>query len=109
MKKMNLSTKTLEKNNFLGSSILGYSGEPIINLMDSSLLQAAVKYVNITFTAEIYNLKYTIIITESINLMLYSLGEGLVLIVATDSDVSGSELILRMTKLSRKIRAILPH
>jgi len=97
------------KNIVKGAAILGYSGQPIINLMDESLLNAAVKYVNITFSQEIYDMKYNIIITESANLMLYTLGEGLVLIIATGSSVTGSELIMRMNQLRRKIHSILPH
>ncbi|MHA1167810.1 MAG: hypothetical protein ACTSP4_10475 [Candidatus Hodarchaeales archaeon] len=98
-----------EKGLISGVSVIGYTGEAIVNFMEQDILTAIINFLNICFEKKIYSVNFIIMRSVDYNVMTRDLGEGLMLTLATDSSIQPVGVIKTMSRLYNRIKALLPN
>lgn len=98
-----------EKGLISGVSVIGYTGEAIVNFMEQNILAAIINFLNICFEKNIYSVNFIIMRSVDYNVMTRDLGEGLMLTLATDSAIQPVGVIKTMSRLYNRIKALLPN
>ncbi|MFW9995280.1 MAG: hypothetical protein ACFFD4_24805 [Candidatus Odinarchaeota archaeon] len=99
-----------EQTTVSGVAIIGYTGEAIVNYMDRDLLEAIVSFLTICFDKKVYNVNFIIMRSSDYNVMTRDLGEGLMLTIATKTQLGEPvDIIKLMNKLYNRVKALLPN
>lgn len=88
-----LSAWVLSEDAVRGACISSFTGAVIVNRMDTDILPAAVRAIRGAFAAHLERPKFFLGVTGVANLFVYILGEGLLLLVDSNPEISPATTI----------------
>ncbi|MHA2295841.1 MAG: hypothetical protein ACXAEU_10900 [Candidatus Hodarchaeales archaeon] len=99
----------VEKKEILtGVSVIGYTGEVIVDFMERDLQEVIINFINVCYNRRIYNVDFIVFRSRDHNVISRDLGEGLMLIIATNSEIKSTDVIQLMNVLYSQVKALLP-
>ena len=90
-----------------GACVSSFTGAVIVNLMDSNILPAAVRAIRGAFAAHLEQPLFFLAVSGVSNIIVYILGEGLLLLIDADPKTNPSTTITVISKEVRDIKQIL--
>ncbi len=90
-----------------GTCVSSFTGAVIVNLMDSNILPAAVRAIRGAFAAHLEQPLFFLAVSGVSNIIVYILGQGLLLLVDADPKTDPSTTITAISKEVRDIKQIL--
>ncbi|MHA1947179.1 MAG: hypothetical protein ACXAC6_01805 [Candidatus Hodarchaeales archaeon] len=90
-----------------GACVSSFTGAVIVNLMDSNILPAAVRAIRGAFAAHLEQPLFFLAVSGVSNIIVYILGEGLLLLIDADPKTDPSTTITAISKEVRGIKQLL--
>ena len=90
-----------------GACVSSFTGAVIVNLMDSTILPASVRAIRGAFAAHLEQPLFFLAVSGVSNIIVYILGEGLLLLIDADPNIDPSTVITTVTKEVCEIKQLL--
>lgn len=102
-----LSAWILSEDAIRGACVSSFTGAIIINQMDTEMLPAAVRTIRGAFAAQLERPKFFLAVSGVANLFVYILGEGLLLLVDANPDLSPANTVERVETIIGELRNLI--